>query len=410
MDSLLPETLPLHETVFNILREASQRRDWYTATALEAFMWDALKYDRHHVFSAKEIEALDEDSYTKSLIFAPGTSLQDRWSSVAISEQYLHMHSFSQRQKFAAIGSSDTLDIIFKLHYTRINLLGAISNLRDQAVVMCRLGTLIMDTTRHVQYQDAANLFEKARKIAETNGFMCIEAMSCTGLGRIAFKEMRIPDALSLLRHAVVASDHSEVGNYTLKTDALYELAFVLGNIDFLAEESANIHLLAEFKDVVDVLWSLYMKRASDTEFLRLQPTYLCKKSPIKARECLEPFDHPRIMCVSAYEQARLFFVRGMFAYRSQQETWAISQIYDVLLFMNLSPSEGNRARDFYDLIKEIRAHVLTWSPTDEQQALLESVRLTTVILLSQMAAEKRRYGTSESKRLHYYKLVGEDA
>jgi len=350
---------------------------------MEAYMWKDVDFVSSR--SDAEIIELDKVSYAA----CPGKLLQDRWTSVAIVDQILHIHGFAHRQKFSAIGSSETLEVVLKALYTRIGLLGRIPNYRDQAVVICQLATLLLDTTRVPYYQEATRLFKQALRIARDNGFYSIESAACTGLGRIACLEGKLKKSLRLLHHAVSAAKLSEIAVYVLETNAIYELSIALGQ----SKDDSNTEELEELLDLTIHLRELYDHGGGVEYEWGLRETHIDNSSPIAARECIDPLVRPLNMSNNLMEHARLLFVSILAMHRLKKDGHVDKEVGDLCSIVVAQLDHRDPcARDLYDLLRRFRAIVLNWSDSETKDKTIAAIAIPMVTLLSHMAGQRRRY------------------
>jgi hypothetical protein len=77
---------------------------------------------------------------------------------------------------------------------------------------MCHLATAL---NRVGKRQEAAEYYQKARKVGEAHGFFSVECSACLGLGDAAMREGRDEEGLDLLRNALAALPLSEVEEVT---------------------------------------------------------------------------------------------------------------------------------------------------------------------------------------------------
>jgi tetratricopeptide (TPR) repeat protein len=115
---------------------------------------------------------------------------------------------------------------------------------RDQGELICAAGGHILGSG-DVKY--AVQLFQKARGIAETHGFFCIECVACRGLGNCALVRGDTEDALDFLRNALAAALLSEKDCATLEMDTLEALTSSLHITKNYAEART---LMSRFKDL----------------------------------------------------------------------------------------------------------------------------------------------------------------
>jgi hypothetical protein len=360
----------------SIIHDASEKRDWHAVVTCDPQSC----FEMWNHFSSISV-AGNEDMTNAIFGSQKGMLMQARWSAAAICEQLLHCHIFAHRQQFAAIGSSATIPMIQNLSNARICLLSKTFNFRDQARAMCQLATLLINTDKTKTYGEATNLLNGARLIAEDYGFISIESITCCGLGRVAFEQNKIPEALDFLRNSVVAAALSEIGGYTLETDALYELAVVLGNSEDDSSEELGgvVDRLRAMCDTVPQYWSL-------------PPIHLDgNMTPSTSRQVLEPWVCERTLSVCCMEQARLMYVEALLRKKQGDEQGAcehVAEMFDYVLITGQDP----KSREYYDLLRGIRVQILKWPQSDALDELVEQIAATMVTLLSQMAQQKRSF------------------
>ncbi|KAJ1471160.1 hypothetical protein T484DRAFT_1753474 [Baffinella frigidus] len=365
---------------YDALVHFSERRNWRTVAAMEPYLWD----DVETIASCATDRIRETDEL--NFITYPEKLQQDRWLSVAVTEHVIHLHSFAQRMKFSAIGSSATLEVVLKALYTRVDLLGRIPNYRDQGILICQLATLLLDTTKVPYYQEAKRLFNKALRIAEDNGFYSIESASNAGLGRIACLEDDIPEALRLLNHAVAVAKESEIAVHALETNAVYELAVALGNSKDDTDKEELLDACARLGALNEIAFGM-------VGGWRIADTIIDYSSPITARECLDPWVRPSDMSTHTKAQARLTFVMILLAERRKRYTDVDSHV-DTLcegLVCNLHVLDPC-ARDSYDLLRRFRAIVLRWSESETKDKTIAVIAATMLTLLTHMTKQKREY------------------
>ena len=120
-----------------------------------------------------------------------------------------------------------------------VALLGKMERFRDQGEAMCDLANPLNQLGKR---QEAAEYFQKARKVGEAHGFFSVECRACLGLGDKAMREGRDEEGLDLLRNALAASPLSEEEETTV-----WELPVLHRLIDALFER----HAVAEVEPLV---------------------------------------------------------------------------------------------------------------------------------------------------------------
>ena len=88
-----------------------------------------------------------------------------------------------------------------------VALLGKMERFRDQGEEICLLADNLFEAGKH---QEAAEYYQKARKVGEAHGFFSVECRACNGLGNAAMSEGRDEEGQDLLRNALAASSLSE--------------------------------------------------------------------------------------------------------------------------------------------------------------------------------------------------------
>jgi len=114
-------------------------------------------------------------------------------------------HSHSSRS--LSTGSLHHAISAIRLGEDLVALLGKMERFRDQGKAMCDLATTFNQVDKR---QEAAEYYQKARKVGEAHGFFSVECRACLGLGNAAMFEGRDEEGLDLLRNALAALPLSE--------------------------------------------------------------------------------------------------------------------------------------------------------------------------------------------------------
>jgi len=125
----------------------------------------------------------------------------------SVCNDILRKFHLSHTSEHLSTGSQHHLLSIIRLGEERIALLGKMERFRDQGQAMCTLADNLNEAGKR---QEAAEYFQKARKVGEAHGFFSVEYRACLGLGDEAMREGRDEEGLDLLRNAHAALPLSE--------------------------------------------------------------------------------------------------------------------------------------------------------------------------------------------------------
>jgi hypothetical protein len=96
---------------------------------------------------------------------------------------------------------------------------------RDQGKALCK----IADQFRGLGKEQEAKMYlQRARKIAEANGFFSVECESCLGLGNLAMAGGRKQEGVELLRNALVCVPLCEGEDTAMELNVLLNLTDAL--------------------------------------------------------------------------------------------------------------------------------------------------------------------------------------
>jgi len=96
---------------------------------------------------------------------------------------------------------------LIRLGEQRVDLLGKMQRFRDQGEEICGIAN---NLNRAGKRKDAAEYYQKARKVGEAHGFFSVECKACLGLGQQAMRDGRTEEGLDLMRNALAAVPLSE--------------------------------------------------------------------------------------------------------------------------------------------------------------------------------------------------------
>jgi len=125
----------------------------------------------------------------------------------AVRKDILRAFHNSHSLERLSTGSPHIRHSLISLGEQRVDLLGKMQRFRDQGEMMCALAGNLIDVGKR---KEAAEYYQKARKVAEAHGFFSVECTACLGLGEQAVEDGRNEEGLDLMRNALAAVPLSE--------------------------------------------------------------------------------------------------------------------------------------------------------------------------------------------------------
>ncbi|KAJ1468174.1 hypothetical protein T484DRAFT_1755359 [Baffinella frigidus] len=194
------------------------------------------------------------------------------------------------------------------------------------------------------------------------------------------FAAIGVPDTATML---------SEVAEYTLQVNSLYELAVALGK----SEGTGTANELSEAITRLKVLYSSGLRSARDSE---LQPIALPSSlSPIDSRDLTEPLVEERTTGVHAMEHARWLYVTALLAHKEGRRETVVRGCFEGMLKF-ITVVQVDRPRVCYDMLRAVYSFVKTWTPSLHQQEVANLVDDRMVELIGQMHRNKELYTASK--------------
>ena len=149
-------------------------------------------------------------------------------SQASIAQTFASNHE----KGLQATGSLEHARAFVRWQERRIALLGKLQRFRDQGEAMCGLGRILQLKSK----EEAASMYQRARKVGEAHGFFSVECSACQGLGVLAMNGGCDEEGAQLLRNALAAAHLNETDDPGYEIDSLRSLTYALLRIRAIDE------------------------------------------------------------------------------------------------------------------------------------------------------------------------------